>query len=133
MRFAAALLLLAILLWPLNSFAQGVCFDDMTAGRIVVALEQAKIAEGQIEALNGSSSELIQQKEILQGTIRLLQDQIATYKSMSEMNQKMGDMKDKACQEQIKAAAPTFMDNLTKYLSGAGIGAILTAVVILLL
>lgn len=98
-----------------------------------MALEQAKLSDSQLEALNGSSQELIQQKEILQGTIKLLQDQIATYKSMSEMTAKMDDMKDAACKEQVKAATPTFMQKLQSNFLAGGIGAVLTAVVILLL
>jgi hypothetical protein len=127
------LLLSAILLWPLSSYAQGVCFDDETAGRMVVALEQAKFTEEQLAASNGQSAELIQQKEILQSTIKLLQDQIATYKSMQEMSTKMGEMQDKACKEQIKAATPTFMQRLQQNFLAGGIGAAIAAVVILLL
>ena len=125
--------LLVLLLCPLNSRAQDICFDDATAGRMVVALEQARISDSQLEAFNGSSQELIQQKEILQGTIKLLQDQIATYKSMQEMTAKMDDMKDKACAEQVKAATPTFTQNMGKYSTGAIVGAILTALAILAL
>lgn len=133
MRYGIVLLFSGMLLWPSNSFAQGVCFDDDTAGRMVVALEQARISEGQIEALNGSSQELIQQKEILQSTVKLLQDQIVVYKNMADMNAKMSDMKDKACEAQVKSATPTFMDNLTKYLAGVGVGGILAGIAILLL
>jgi hypothetical protein len=122
-----------MILWPLSSFAQGVCFDDETAGRMVVALEQAKFSEEQLGALNTASVELIQQKEILQGTIQLLYDQINTYKSMQEMSTKMGEMQDKACKEQIKAATPTFMQRLQQNFLAGGIGAAIAAVVILLL
>ncbi len=121
-----------ILLYPLNSPAQ-VCFDDKTAGAMVVALEQAKIAEAQLSTQAGGNAELQNQVDILRGTIRLYEDQIAVYRNMAEMSQKMSDMKDKACQEQIKAATPTFTQNIGKYFTGAGIGAILTGIVILLL
>jgi hypothetical protein len=100
---------------------------------MVVALEQAKFTEEQLAASNGQSAELIQQKEILQSTIKLLQDQIATYKSMQEMSTKMGEMQDKACKEQIKAATPTFMQRLQQNFLAGGIGAAIAAVVILLL
>jgi hypothetical protein len=79
---------------------------------MVVALEQAKFTEEQLAASNGQSAELIQQKE---------------------MSTKMGEMQDKACKEQIKAATPTFMQRLQQNFLAGGIGAAIAAVVILLL
>ncbi len=100
---------------------------------MVVALDQAKIAEQQLVVAVGSEAELLQQKEILAGTVKLLQDQIAIYKNMQEMQAKFSDAKDKACDAAVKAATPTFWDNMTKYLVGGGIGAVLAVVAILLL
>ena len=100
---------------------------------MVVALEKAKIVEQQLSVQVNGNAELQTQVDILRNTIKLYEDQIAVYKSMSEMNQKMGDMKDKVCQEQIKAATPTFMDNMGKYLTGAGIMGVLGLIGIILL
>jgi hypothetical protein len=131
--FGIVLLLSVILLWPPNSFAQGVCFDDATAAAIVVALEQARIAEAQLAVQAGGNEELQKQLDILQGTIKLYEDQIAVYKSMREMDAKLSDAKDKACQEQVKAATPTFMQNMQKYIVGGGIGAALLGVILMVL
>ena len=98
-----------------------------------MSLEQAKITEEQLSIQAASNAELQSQVDILKGTIKLMEDQIAVYKNMVEMNAKMSDMKDKACIEQVKAAKPTFSQNLGKYFTGAGIGGILTAIVIILL
>lgn len=100
---------------------------------MVVALEQAKIAEQQLSVQAGSNTELQAQVDILKGTIKLLEDQIAIHKSMSETLKAMGDTKDKLCAEQIKAATPTFMDNVKTYTFGAGIGAALLGVILILL
>ena len=100
---------------------------------MVVALEQAKIAEQQLLTQAGGNTELQSQIDILRNTIKLYEEQIIVYKNMTEMNSKMQEMKDKACAEQIKAATPTFMDNMTKYLTGIGIGGILAGIVILVL
>jgi hypothetical protein len=134
-NFGIALLLLAILLllWPLNSFAQGVAFDDATAGQIVVALEKAKITEQQLSLEAESNAELREQVDILKGTIKLMEDQIVVYRNLAEMNKQMSEAKDKACQEAIKAAKPTFWENAQKYLVGIGIGGILAGVAILIL
>jgi hypothetical protein len=100
---------------------------------MVVALEQAKIAEAQLSTQAGGNAELQTQVDILRGTIKLYEDQIVVYKNMSEMNTKMSDMKDKACEAQVKAATPTFTQNMTKYLTGVGIGGVLAGLAILLL
>lgn len=127
------LLLSGLFLYPTNSFAQGVCFDDAMAGQMVVALEQARITEEQLAAQADGNAELQTQVNILRETIKLMEDQIVVYKNMAEMNAKMSDMKDKACIEQVKAAKPTFMQNMTKYLTGAGVTAILGGLAIILL
>lgn len=100
---------------------------------MVVALEKAKIAEEQLSAQAGGNAELQNQVDILRGTIKLYEDQILVYKNMQDMNTKMGDMKDKACVEQVKAATPTVSQNMGKYSLGAVIGAILTGIAILVL
>jgi hypothetical protein len=100
---------------------------------MVVELERAKIMEQQLSAQSSGNVELQNQIDILKTTINLYQEQITVYKNMQEMNQKMGEMKDKACTEQIKAATPTFMDNMQKYLTGAGIMGVLGIAAIFLL
>ena len=100
---------------------------------MVMALEQAKIAEQQLSVQAAGNVELQSQADILKGTVKLLEDQIIVYRSMADMTKQMSDAKDKACVEQIKAAKPTFMQNLGKYMTGGGIGAVLTIIVIAIL
>lgn len=132
MKFVTVLLLSVMFLWPLNSFAD-VTFDDATASRMVVSLEQAKITEEQLSLQAASNAELQAQVDILKGTIKLMEDQIVVYKNMAEMNQKMSDMKDRACVEQVKAAKPTFGQNMSKYLTGAAGGGVFIGLLFLLL
>ena len=132
LKLGIGLLLLGLILFPSNSFGQ-ICFDDSTASRMVVELERAKIMEQQLLTQSSGNVELQNQIDILKTTINLYQEQITVYKNMQEMNQKMSDMKDKACTEQIKAATPTFTENMQKYLTGVGIGGILAGIAILLL
>lgn len=131
-KLGIGLLLLGLFLFPSSSFAQ-ICFDDATASRMVVELERAKIMEQQLSTQSSGNLELQNQIDILKTTINLYQEQITVYKNMQEMNQKMSEMKDKACTEQIKAATPTFFDNMQKYLTGVGVGGILAGIAILLL
>ncbi len=120
-------------LCPLNSFAQDICFDENTAGRMVVALEQAKIAEQQLTVAANGNTELQQQLGIVKGTVKLLEEQITLYKNMIDMQNKMSEAKDKAFEQQLKVVTPTFMDKIKSNFLAGGIGAILMAVGILLL
>jgi hypothetical protein len=131
-KLVIALLLLGILLCPLSSFAQ-VAFDDATAGKMVVALEQARIAEKQLEVQAGENTELQGQLDILKGTIKLMEEQAVIYQNLIAMNKQMSDAKDKACAEAIKAASPTWWDNMSKYLTGMGVGGLLVGVLVLVL
>ena len=98
-----------------------------------MALEQAKIAEQQLTVQAGGNAELQQQVEILKETIKLYEEQISLYKNMVDIHSKISDAKDKACTEQIKAATPTFMENLGKYTVGGGVGAVLLGLALILI
>jgi uncharacterized membrane protein YcaP (DUF421 family) len=124
---------LAILLWPLNSFGQDTCFSEEVAGQMVVALEQAKITVQQLEVRAESNTELQVQVDILKATITLLQDQIVVYKNLQDMQAKMSTAKDQLHEQELKAAKPTFWGDMQKYIVGGGIGAVVTAAIILLL
>jgi len=100
---------------------------------MVVALEQAKITEKQLSIQLAGNTELQVQLDSLRSVIKLYEEQIIVYKNMVETNDKISKMKDNACNELIKAAKPTFMDNVKKYLVGAGIGGLLVGAAILLL
>jgi hypothetical protein len=133
LSFSIALTLSAILLCPLNSFAQDICFSESIAIRMVVALEQAKIAEQQLTVASGINAELQQQLEILKTSVKLLEDQIVVYKNMDEMKAQMSAAKDDLFKEQLKAAQPSFMDKVKSNVLAGGVGALLAVVVILLL
>ena len=127
------LILAFILFLPLNSFAEQVCFDEAVASQMVVRLEQAKIAEEQLANQAGSNIELQNQLAILRATIALYEEQTATYKNLRTMDQTMSAAKDKACQAEVKAATPTFMDKLKTNIMAGGVGAVLAVIAILAL
>jgi len=103
------------------------------AGQMMVALKQAEIAKEQLQIAEDKNAESLKQVEILGTTIKLLEDQIVAYKNLKEMNQQMSEAKDKVCEERVKAATPSFWQNLQKYIVGSGIGAVVTVAAILLL
>ena len=130
----SGLLLLGILLClPSNSAAQNVCWDSTTAGKMVMALEQRNYCEQQLLVKNDAEAELQKQLDIKTGTIKLLEEQIVIYKSMVEMQNKLSETKDKLHADELKAAKPTFWDNLGKIGIGIGIGMVLTIGVVLVL
>jgi hypothetical protein len=131
--FVIALLFWATLLCPLNSFAENVCWDEATAGRMVVALEQKNICEQQLTVQLGSNAELQQQKDILLETTKLKDEQLIIYKNMVDMQTKLSEAKDKLHAEELKAAKPTFMQELGKYAIGAAGGAGILLLIIVLL
>ena len=98
---------------------------------MVVTLEQAKITLEQLQLSEEKTAEVQKQVDILTKTIVLLEGQIEAYELMMVNNKQMSEAKDKVCQEQIKAATPTFMDNLQKYMVGAGAGAVIVGLIIL--
>jgi hypothetical protein len=106
---------------------------------MIVALEKCKLIEQELTATAGASEELKQQIAILKESIRAMEGLIALQKQKEEMYQNMLEMdkalmaaKDKSCREQIKAAKPTFFQELGKYSAGGVAGAIIVGVLLLL-
>ena len=133
MSCGVALLLWVSLLFPLNSLAADVCFEEAVAGKMLVVLEQARILEKQIAELEGGSVELQTQINLLKETAKSMQDLIEVYKAKELMQAQLGDVKDKLHEKEIAAMKPSAWDNFTKYMTGAAGGAILAALAILLL
>jgi hypothetical protein len=111
-----------------------------TASDILVKLEQAKYAEQQLAIASEKDANLRQQADILKGTIKLYEEQITAYKdqavifkNMIDMQNKMSDMKDKACDDRVKAATPTFWQNMSKYITGMAGGAGALGILLLIL
>jgi uncharacterized protein YlxW (UPF0749 family) len=126
-------LLLGLFLCPLNSYAQNLCFDDEASSRMIVTIERANICEQQLTATSESNAELQRQVDLKEETIRLQAEQITLYKSMDEMKATISAAKDTVCKEQIKAASPTFWQNMGKYATGGVIGAVLAVAAMLIL
>ncbi len=158
-KCALAILLLVFLLLPLVCAAQDTsaslpATNDSPAGRMLVLIEQRNqieqliaSGEGRIEELNKQlvwkDEEILHLQEIIKlkdEKIQLYiekdavrQDTEKMYQNKEKTMQTLYDAKDKAYEERIKAATPTFMDNMTKYVTGVGIGGILAGIVLLLL
>lgn len=96
-------------------------------------MEQARFTEQQLVVMAEQNGELQKQLDIVKATVKLLEEQIIAYKTYQETLKALSDAKDEACKEQIKAATPTFWQNLQKYFVGVGIGGLLVGIGVLLL
>jgi uncharacterized protein YlxW (UPF0749 family) len=127
------MMLLAFLCFPLNSFAVEACFDEEVAKQMIVAIEKSLVCEKQIVALVAGSVELQRQLDLKEETIKLQAEQIELHKTLSDIQKKVSEAKDQIHKEELKAAKPTFMDNLGKIAIGIGIGIVITVGVALAL
>lgn len=93
---------------------------------MVVALEQKNYCEQQLLVKNDTEAELQKQLELKNATIKLLEN-------MVEMQKKLDATKDKLHADELKAAKPTFWDNLGKIGIGIGIGIMVAVGVVLAL
>jgi len=100
---------------------------------MIVALERGKIAEKQLEVRAATDASLREQLDILKETNRLKQEQIDVYKNMMDMQAKMAEAKDRAYQDAIKQATPSFFDNAKLFLGGMGAGGILFGALLIFL
>jgi hypothetical protein len=91
-----------------------------------VTLERGGFTEKQLPMCIAEKDEIIQQKAILMETLRLKEEQNVILKNLIETQKKFDEAKDKLHAEELKAAKPTFMDNLGKIGIGIGIGIVLT-------
>ena len=110
------------------------------ASKILVALEQKVILERQIATGDLRINELKIQLELVNSKIVVMQDiinlqneKIELYKSNNEIQKKLDEGKDKLHQQELDSVKPTFWQNMTKYITGGGIGAVLTVIAIVLL
>ena len=133
LRFALAFLLWGILPCP-DGYGQGsVCFSEDVAGKMVMELERTANLGRQVELLEQGTAEMRAQLDILKETIRIQKEQVDVATAALEAQKKLAEVQDANCQQLIKAAKPTFLDNVKNNVLAGGVGAVLAVVAILLL
>lgn len=133
LRFALASLLWGILLCN-DGYAQGsICFSEEVAAKMVVELERTANLGRQVSLLEQGTAEMQAQLDILKETVRIQKEQVDVATAALETQRKFADAQDANCQQLIKAAKPTFMDNVKSNVLAGGVGAVLAVVAILLL
>ena len=73
------------------------------------------------------------QLDILKETIRIQKEQVDVATAAMGAQKKLAEVQDANCRQLIKAAKPTFLDNIKNNVLAGGVGAVLAVVAILLL
>jgi hypothetical protein len=134
-NFVIVLLLLGSLLLPQISMAQGSSASPplSTADRLLAIVEEKGFLEQEVTYLRAGTEESQRTIALLEERIKSKDDIIALLKEMLAKEKEFDDRKDALHEAQLKAATPTFAENLQKYLVGGGVGAALLGLVILAL
>ena len=100
---------------------------------MVVELERNALLKEQLVLQEQMTRELSQQVESLKEIVRLQKEQIEASTNMIESQKKLAEAQDANCQQLVKAAKPTFMENVKSNVLAGGVGAVLAVVAIILL
>jgi len=100
---------------------------------MVLELERTANLGKQVELLEQGTAEMQTQLDILKETIRIQKEQVDVATVALEAQKKLVEIQDANCRQMVKAAKPTFLDNVKSNVLAGGVGAVLVVVVILLL
>jgi hypothetical protein len=96
-------------------------------------LERTANLGKQVRLLEQGTAEMQVQLDILKETIRIQKEQVDVATASLVAQKNLAEIQDANCQQLIKAAKPTFMDNVKNNVLAGGVGAVLAVVAILLL
>jgi len=96
-------------------------------------LERTANLGKQVELSEQGTAEMQAQLDILKETIHIQKEQVDVATAALEAQKKLAEAQDANCQQLIKAAKPTFMENVKSNVLAGGVGALLAVVAILLL
>ena len=96
-------------------------------------LERTANLGRQVELLEQGTAEMQTQLDILKETIRIQKEQVDVATAAMEAQKKLAEAQEANCRQLLKAAKPTFLDNVKSNVLAGGVGAVLAVVAILLL
>ncbi len=129
--FVLALLLLGLLLCP-DANAE-VCFSDEVGGAIVVELEKTANLKQQLVLQEQITVELTTQRDILTERVRIQKEQVILCDEVVKSQEQLAKVQDENCKQLVKAAAPSFWSRLGTHVTAFGVGAIIAAILVLIL
>lgn len=128
MRLKLVLITLVILLSSLfafSAFAEDVCFDENTAGQIVVELEKSRIIEQENTLLEQGNQELEKQLGLLKQIIELKDKQLQVEDQALTRYADLIKQQQQICDEEIRRAKPSFFEKVGNIATGAIVGIII--------
>jgi hypothetical protein len=119
------ILLSSFIIFPVSSYGEDICFDETTAGQIVVELEKSKIIEQENALLEQGSQELERQVGLLKQIIELKDKQLQVEDQALTRYVDLIKQQQQICDEEIKRAKPSFFEKVGNIATGAIIGIII--------
>lgn len=113
--------------------AQNICFDEATASRMVVELEKIPNLQQQLIIQEQITMELTVQRDTLIETVKLQKEQVVLCNDALKAHEQLAKVSDENCKKQIEAAKPSFWHRLGTHMGALGVGAIIAAVLVLIL
>jgi hypothetical protein len=100
---------------------------------MVMELERIPNLRQQLILQEQITSELTSQRDTLIETVKLQKEQVSLCQDTVKAQEQLAKISDENCKKQIEAAQPSFWHRLGTHTGAFGIGAIIAAVLVLLL
>ncbi len=100
---------------------------------MVVELERIPNLQQQLQLQENISVELTYQRDTLLETVKIQKEQVDLAKEALKAQQQLAEVQDENCKKQIEAAQPSFWSRLGTHGTAFGVGAVIAAVLVLLL
>jgi hypothetical protein len=100
---------------------------------MVMELERIPNLRQQLILQEQITSELTSQRDTLVETVKLQKEQVSLCQETVKAQEQLAKISDENCKKQIEAAQPSFWHRLGTHAATFGVGAIIAAVLVLLL
>lgn len=126
MKSSLFFVLIFCLIFPGRVFAGDICMSQETASKVVVELEQKRVLEQEVKEQEALIENLKKQVDLLKQENQLLKEQVQLLKEQKDIYKTLAEEKDKEIRRQKVVG---FFEKVKSFLVGAGIGAIVTFVI----
>lgn len=100
---------------------------------MVIELERIPNLQKQLQLHESIGIELTYQRDTLLETVRLQKEQVDLSKETLKTQKELMAVKELECEKRVEAATPSFWERLGTHSASFGIGAVIAAVLVLLL
>jgi hypothetical protein len=100
---------------------------------MVMELEKIPNLKQQLQLQESISAELTYQRDTLLETVRIQKEQVDLSKDALQAQKELAKVAEEACEERVDAAQPSFWSRLGTHAGAFGVGAVIAAILVLLL